>query len=343
MKSHVLILFLLLTIVGVNAQQVIVVQGVTKTSAYPTIAAAVEAAQNGDYVYIPGGIFAEENITITKQLNIIGAGHYPDSTKATGRTVINGSIIFNNGSDYSTIQGIYVNNAIQIGTTCELAKVKNILISRCNVGSIRLAASNSGTTCGARYINIRECIIRNTFIVSMTQDVLVENSIINCTIRDVNGNVQFKNCNIIIPLDRNHFIYNVNSCKFTNCIFNTVNQNYVDYSTQYPNTFENCTMPNVWAGINTYINCKFNVHPDSIFVNTKIENFQYTHDYHLRPNSQAKGAGTNGTDCGIYGGENPYKEGAVPMNPHIWYKNIPNITDNQGKLNIKIGVTAQEK
>lgn len=102
-------------------------------------------------------------------------------------------------------------------------------------------------------------------------------------------------------------------------------------------------MPNTWAGINNYFNCKFNVHPDSIFVNTKIENFQYTHDYHLRPNSKAKGVGLNGTDCGIYGGDNPYKEGAVPMNPHIWYKNIPNITDNQGKLNIKIGVTAQEK
>lgn len=205
MKSHVLILFLLMTIVGVNAQQVIVVQSASKTSAYPTIAAAVEAAQNGDYVYIPGGIFVEENITITKQLNIIGAGHYPDSTQATGRTVINGSIIFNNGSDYSTIQGIYLSNTIQIGTTCEQAKSKNILISRCNVGAIRLAASNSSGTCGARYINIRECIIRNTFVGSMTQDVLVENCIFNCTIGYINGNFQFKNCIILIPNDRNYF------------------------------------------------------------------------------------------------------------------------------------------
>jgi hypothetical protein len=33
MKSHVLILFILFTIVGVNAQQVVVVQGASKTSA----------------------------------------------------------------------------------------------------------------------------------------------------------------------------------------------------------------------------------------------------------------------------------------------------------------------
>lgn len=97
------------------------------------------------------------------------------------------------------------------------------------------------------------------------------------------------------------------------------------------------------GGINNYFNCKFNVNNDSNFVNVKLENFLYTHNYHLSSYSKAKGVGLNGTDCGIYGGDNPYKEGPVPMNLHIWYKNIPNITDNHEKLNIKIGVTAQEK
>jgi hypothetical protein len=156
--------------------------------------------------------------------------------------VINGSVIFNNGSDYSTIQGIFINNAIQIGTTCEQAKSKNILISRCNVGSIRLAASNSSATCGARYINIRQCIVRSTFIGSMTQDVLVENSIFNCTISYINGNFQFKNCIFLIPYNLNYFTSGVNLCKFTNCIFNTVNSAYVEAGTVYPNTYENCTM-----------------------------------------------------------------------------------------------------
>jgi hypothetical protein len=67
--------------------------------------------------------------------------------------------------------------------------------------------------------------------------------------------------------------------------------------------------------------------------------FTYAADYHL----QAPGTylGTNGTQVGIYGGDFPWKEGAVPSNPHIESAIISTKTDESGDLEVKIKVRAQ--
>lgn len=44
---------------------------------------------------------------------------------------------------------------------------------------------------------------------------------------------------------------------------------------------------------------------------------------------------------GIYGGSTPWKEGAIPSNPHIFFKNISNATDGSGNLPVQIKVSAQ--
>ncbi len=51
---------------------------------------------------------------------------------------------------------------------------------------------------------------------------------------------------------------------------------------------------------------------------------------------------SDGTDIGIYGSSQPYKEGAVPFNPHIYFKNIGGTTTPNGLLNINIKVKAQD-
>jgi len=53
--------------------------------------------------------------------------------------------------------------------------------------------------------------------------------------------------------------------------------------------------------------------------------------------------GTDATECGIYGGIFPYKEGAVPYNPHIQQKSISSVTDINGNINVNIKVVAQDK
>ncbi|MBL4585431.1 MAG: hypothetical protein JKX84_00010, partial [Flavobacteriales bacterium] len=59
--------------------------------------------------------------------------------------------------------------------------------------------------------------------------------------------------------------------------------------------------------------------------------------------SPGAGAGTDGTDVGIYGGSYPYKHGAVPFNPHVQINQIDNQTNGQGELPVNIRVAAQER
>ena len=88
---------------------------------------------------------------------------------------------------------------------------------------------------------------------------------------------------------------------------------------------------------------KINIPQDSIFKNQTGTTFSYTQNYHLRTTSIGKNAGTDGNDIGIYGTAYPYKEGAVPANPHVQSKSIGAQTNPNGKLTVKVKVAAQDR
>jgi len=71
--------------------------------------------------------------------------------------------------------------------------------------------------------------------------------------------------------------------------------------------------------------------------------FDYTGNYHLAAGSPAIHAGKGSTDCGIYGGPRPYKEAAVPSNPHIRSKTIADNTNDTGQLQQTATVVAQKQ
>ncbi|MEI7983947.1 MAG: hypothetical protein WCI71_20035 [Bacteroidota bacterium] len=71
--------------------------------------------------------------------------------------------------------------------------------------------------------------------------------------------------------------------------------------------------------------------------------FSYTNNYHLKSTSNGHNAGTDGTDVGIYGTLIPYKEAAVPFNPHISSKSIGSTTNPTGTLDVDIRVSAQDR
>ncbi len=337
MKTKITILLMAVFSLTVNAQNLIVVQNSTNPSVHENLQSAVDAAENGDYIYIPGGTFKIGTVYIAKQVHIIGAGHYPDSTQATGRTSLHGIIIFNNGSSFSSIQGIFMDNRIQLGESCNKGQMSNIMISRCNVPDILLSPNGTGD-CGARNIYIRECIVRNNISGGYTMGHLIENSIIK-KLEYLNGNTEIRNC-IFTAEDNEYPLWEVQPSTFKNCIIAKRTGIIVQGNN---NTFQNCTFTGTKPSNQILFNCDVTPVFDSLFVNVPARVFDYTYNYHLSANSDAKGKGLGGTDNGIYGGDNPYKEGAVPLNPHIQFKNIPTVTDNQGKLNIQIKVSAQER
>ena len=81
--------------------------------------------------------------------------------------------------------------------------------------------------------------------------------------------------------------------------------------------------------------------PSSIFVDLLNGN------YHIQETSPGKTGGKNGTEegaeVGIYGGLYPWKDGALPPNPHFLMIDVAPKVDADGNLNVRIKVETQER
>src|ERR1039458_2357679 len=152
--SLILLAFLAVCGNGVYAQNLIAVLDNNSNTFYTNLDSAIAHANNGDYIYVPGGFFNLNN-PISKEVHIIGTGHYPDSTQATSFTQINSPLYMITGSDNSTIEGLVCAGGLFFGTNQSNQVVNNFLISRSRITNISLAQTSPTTSSN---ILIKECI-----------------------------------------------------------------------------------------------------------------------------------------------------------------------------------------
>lgn len=337
MKKIAAFLLTYLLILSVTAQSVFVLDGASGTRVYTTLDTAMVHAQDGDYLYLPAtSISMPAGLVINKRMNIIGAGHYPDSTQATGVTSFTGQIYFLTESSGSMLQGIYINGNIYFGTSNTNGAATNILISRCNVASIHLSYNGSDFW-GGENVNIKDNVIRESIAFAGVKNVLVENNIIEGGLQYGNGMITIRN-NICLRKSAN-LVYYLSAARFdNNIIMASSSFGFGGSGNLYYNNIFKEGDP---LGAEFSSGNLFNV--TDLFINQSGTTFNYGQNYHLTPTSPANDAGMAGTDCGIYGGANPYKEGAVPVNPHIQTKVLPAQTDAQGKINVQVKVVAQNQ
>lgn len=292
---------------------------------------AYNSAQNGDCIYLPGIIITSYNNTIDKELTIIGAGHYPDSTQATGVTSFNSYLSLTKkcylegfSCEYIVINNIAANESTFKRLRCNeffyLNMGSNIIIDGC-VGSVQGNCSDGPSS-------------QNSFI----RNSLIENYSLNNL-----KYTTFQNC---IILHSNNGLNYYTNCNFYNCIFIGDHFLYLGGSLCQPmavgNNYYNCIFtqsslpfydPNTSNSSGNFLGVSTNV-----FVNQSGYSFNYQHNYHLPNNSPYLTAGTDGTQIGIYGGAAPYIEGAVPSNPHIYFKQVADQTNSNGQLPVQFKV-----
>lgn len=294
---------------------------------------AYTAAVDGDTIYLPGATFGA--LTIAKRLVIYGTGHYPDSTTVTGISVING-INYNAGSDNSRIEGVKINGEIN-NFNYEI-KVDSITITKCYItGSIQLYSNNfDNTHPKCENWKIYRNVIMNSISCTDASNIKIFNNIIGSQILSIYEYGLIDN-NIFLT-NATFFLSNVNYSLIQNNIF--LNQ-YIVLSGQFCEFDNNLyTLAPSLGSNNTDLNSYYPITQSTIFVNQSGNTFDYTQNYHLQ--SPGTYLGADGSQIGIYGGHYyPYKEGAVPFNPHIISKTIPQNTDVNGHLNINIKVDAQ--
>lgn len=329
MKKQRLLLLLLLASGSLAAQKAVLLHRTNGTQqafySNDPFNEAYNAAAKGDTIYLPGGTFNPLNID--KGIKIYGAGHYPDSTQATGQTIINGTIgCYYSDADSLLIEGLYIKGHLHIrGLENVYVKVKRNRID----GNLE-AHSPYGQYDGNLVIGI-------TFGPSTANTAFLTNNIFQGPIAGFGNGTIFRN-NIFLA--QSDVLYSPGNTyvNFENNIFVSSNAswNYNNYSIH--NTFTK----NVFAGSpdftgNTATGNYFNV--SGIFVSQSGFTFSYNDNYHLQ--NPGTYPGVDGTQCGIYGGLFVYKEGGVPANPHIISKTISGTTDASGKLNATIKVAAQ--
>lgn len=290
---------------------------------------AYNKALDGDIIYLPGTtILSSGSITIDKQLTLIGAGHYPDSTLATSKTLFVNSIILKKRVSFEGFEVLTnINSGDSACSQSSFTRIKCSAFSFQNSGGHFINgcvfSTMSGVAGGCIYS--RNNIIQNSICTNYLQGIILS---------------EFRNC--LFFYGSNPF--NVEGVNFYNCLFRNGGFSLGSLGggcsfgiscNSYNSVF---SQPNLPFNSATSSGNFLNVTDANLFENLPNSGFSYYYNYHLKSGSSYLTAGTDGTQVGIYGGNFPYKEGAVPSNPHIYFKQIDPQTGSDGKLKVQVKV-----
>lgn len=223
-------------------------------------------------------------------------------------------------------------NSITIGGGLSSNSASNIIISETISTDIK---ANCSTTTSPSNIVILSCIVGIDFLPFCP----LGSSSTNYWTGLVCRNCIFRGASASIPSVA--FINRIRDSRFENCILLNSSGGSIGVTNSI---FMNCILNNNSTSLtrNISYNCIFSQNKDSVFINSIGTAFNFNSDYHLKPNSPGKNAGTDGSDIGIYGGSYPWKEGGIPFNPHFQYKKINGTTNQNGSLPVIIKVKAQD-
>ncbi|MFW5761428.1 MAG: hypothetical protein ACOCXH_10655 [Cyclobacteriaceae bacterium] len=317
MKKFRLILFLLLAVAwGVEAATINVSKDPDNPGQYDDITDAMEAASSGDTLQISSGYYGSPSIT--KKLVFIGQGESTGFGRVTIREEASGSKFF--GISFEA----YIMN-----------DTDDILIEKCKI-SFRFS-NNFG-------INSQNIVVRNSIVERFIylffpgdelDSIYFENNIITTGILNSNsggsqvldykGEVVFKNnlfINVRTPFGNpafrnvkkiileNNIFYNAEPVGCTECTFinnltfDNENNNLLGSESENPNS----------VGSGNIIG------QDPLFEDYAGEDIDDVEDFsvfNLQSTSPAKGAGTDGTDLGIYGGSFPWNIDVASIIPEV--------------------------
>lgn len=328
-----------------TAQKTIAVLTGSNWTFYTDFSTALNQCAAGSTIYLPGGTFglSQNSDTIFKDLTIIGVGHYPDSTSATGKTLVQSKFYIGNGVQSLNISGVHFSNIFGLNGNVS-GVVNSIFLNRVRLDNGLILSVTNGYN---KNLIANECVLQQTLGMSNPLCEAVFNNCIlllyNNTAQSVD-NITFKNC--VFRFSSAYCCFNCSNCLFENSIIcSGIGPNLTSNPSIY-STFKNNLFMTSFpvTPYNTLINNLSGGSLANTFVNVpSTTSFSYNYDYHLLSTSVGVNSGTDGTDIGIYGTIYPYKPSAVPANPHISTKSISPSSVPNGTLPVNIRVIAQDR
>ena len=171
MKRILTLLVAVVAMVAVKAQQIALVSATGETKMYQTFDDAIEDAETGSTIYLPGGGFTVSK-SINKKLTIIGIGHKVKGGNVDGNTIIVGDLSFIGESSGSALMGCYITGNVSIGASEDSKAVNNILVRYCNANTIQVnRADCTGIIINQNYLRGYACGFSGS-IVNITNNIL---------------------------------------------------------------------------------------------------------------------------------------------------------------------------
>ena len=294
---------------------------------FTNLTIARDSASAGDTLYIEGSATSYGGFELNKKLVLIGPGFFlteNDTAQASKQMAILGNTWIRSSAEGCVVSGLCFAGYL-------LNQASNVVITRNYVTD-----SNNGISIAHDVNGVHDVVVSQNFCVRIDKnrdirDVLIFNNIVTSYI--FMGTASDNFTGVIKNNVVGYYIEAVHAEIKNNIIFyktNPYNGNYIGYkvltgSTYQYNLFAGTTVP---GGIGN----KANVDMEATFADFANKNVD--NDFTLKEDSPAIGAGENGTDCGVFGGDQPYVLSGIPGVPHIYEAIIP--TSASGDSGLKV-------
>ncbi|MEI7981600.1 MAG: hypothetical protein WCI71_08085 [Bacteroidota bacterium] len=290
---------------------------------FTTAQAAHNGSTAGDTVYFEPSATTYGDLTATKKLILVGPGYFLNENPETQANLTNailGSVLFNkiagSTSEYSKIMGmdcvditiqvsniVVQRNLIRNSITINAGVLNNLLICQNYIYGTVYSQAATSPPC-----SVNNLLIKNNFLASIIcfQETypLIENNI------SLSGYISVSNATI-----QNNIL-----------LYGSFTPNNASYS-------YNIATDDAFGNLNG--NQEF-VDPEITFLCYSLcTGFSTDGRWKLAPGSPATGTGAGGTDCGMFGGSNPYVLSGLPAIPAIYYFSHSN-TNTQINVSLKV-------
>ncbi|MCH8569088.1 MAG: hypothetical protein LAT67_12515 [Balneolales bacterium] len=304
---------------------------------------AIDAASDGDIIHIVPSQDSYGSFTVNKSLKISGLGLNPDKQAPILSRVL--SITIENNASGSTIEGLWL-GVFDIANDVSVSD----LTIRYNRFNSRLLQNQLSTVNGLLIQNnlfednntATASITLNTG--NNTSNVIITNNIFTSGSRYISaGNQALISHNLFLGGGSSVLAFNsVNNVHvFNNIFFGVGPTGPTTLSVQFTSFQNNLTFGSNLTGFpigqnnNTGSGNLVDTDPQFVDLEPTNNNWNFTWDPSLEPGSPAIGAGTDGSDLGIFGGSSPFDLTGVPL-PLIQTLNLPAVIGTDEDLNVTI-------
>jgi len=296
---------------------------------YTTISAAIAAAETNDIIMVEGSIVAYENLTINKKVTIVGPGYFLTENlnlQSIPQTASIATVTLAAGADGSSLSGMNIFSSIGIA---QGVTINNITISNSRVNTFALFGIGNNFFISGCYVNGAF----NFSPVSTYTGTTITNNYVGG-----NGSTTATSATSLITFTHNTFIGPIGSlqnCDVRNNIFNTTFSGTYTGAIFKNNVFTNTQASLLTTGLTVDNTNIFSALATNLFVG--LTGNTTDTQWKLKAGSPAIGAGIDGVDCGMYGGNTPYRPSGIQAGqPTITNLTTPASVQQNGTLNVKV-------